>query len=275
MLAQAIPATSTGELCNLFDWAHRQKKCSCGEMLHACELWAPVLNRVIKQTGFSLAQLDQITRGAEHNRRSDPLEWTVVWSACLSALRDVHGIGALIDSSKTSGGQRRMALMTALPACRVALAVHIARSLSGVIYSLRQGSNRRLEDGGDPTIRLATMKAIYGWLIANGAATRQAHLAENAVSVRYEDLPRQIHLVQEAALEALGDLENPVYPGHAIAGNRMFRDMRVSQVRIDDKAPLNLSRRSRVLAVSVERGAISRGIVPERMSSCSDATPSQ
>lgn len=107
--------------------------------------WGPVLERVSARRGPGWAALASRAESAE--RGGDADDWRRTWLATFRGTDEVHGCRRIVDSSKTAGGHRRLALLPSVPDTRVLLNLHLVRLMGGVVQSFRQGGNRQQESG--------------------------------------------------------------------------------------------------------------------------------
>ncbi len=266
LLADRLGALGGGELCNLFSWAADGRDCSCGLPVTRCPVWAPVVERVCAETGRSLGELVPVLDDAER-RHGNAQVWTAAWSTVFESLAEA-GTTVIVDSSKTAGGRRRAVLLAELAGTRVALFVHLHRSLPAVLRSRQRGGNLALEDGSRAGGGArGAARALVGWVTANRSACRQGTSAERAVSLDYDTFaadPEAALARIEAVLRELGaPLDTTRSPGrHAIAGNRVLRSGWDGSVTVDAAWRDELGPAWRVLGQVVQAATAAAGWLP-------------
>lgn len=231
-----------GELWRLFEAATNGALCPCGRPIPDCALWGPTVRHVSSATGLSFERLHQASRAAEFSRKQGAAaEWSQIWTATFDFLKNTQGIACVVDSSKTSGGQKRAELLAKLPAVQLDLFIHLWRNPSGVLYSLARGSNRSLEAGRhDHTVpRILRMaRGLAGWLRANRhAAHFRKSTTSRTVVVPYSILAtRTVHTIENIFVLAGWPVrhEDQVDERHTVAGNRLARTPWSGRVSVDE-----------------------------------------
>lgn len=242
LLARTSGVRCGGELWRLFDEAAKGAHCSCGQRITECYLWGPTVSHVSSATGLSLVDLHRLSCASEFSR--PPVvssEWASIWSATFDFLTNTQGVNRVVDSSKTSGGHRRVELLASLPTVELDAFIHLWRSPPGVLHSLSRGSNRALEArrGDAVMVRTARMaRGLAGWYRANRHAcvVRQRVNAPSAV-VSYDQVAKNTERTIKGILDLCGwpiNLQEDESDRHTVAGNRLARKPWTGQINVDD-----------------------------------------
>lgn len=252
-----------GELTNLFDEMYRDRTCSCGVSLSACELWSEILTEIEPdRTEPALAK--EARRAERLFLPSVHEKYLGAWKRIILALSERRQIRFLIDSSKTSRLAFRRPLLLRKIGCKVYL-IHLIRRPEGVVHSLRKGSNKALEAGRSATIGGYWIRGVFGWFVANMLVERLVgrHHFERLI-VRYEDLVQQpeVELARIADMTGAENLRGPdieEFVDHGISGNRMRRQGRSHAIDAAVDVDEDFSTLQRVAVVLMDRWGKKRG----------------
>jgi hypothetical protein len=249
LLGNARDIVSVGELDLLArDWDARV--CSCGAPYPECSFWRRVrsftdaicgprtntdrertLRRIERISSLPGLLLGALPRGWRS-------EYRTLVRAELEGIASASGKRTILDSSKSA----REAAGRAIALQRVAgvsvKLIHLVRDGRAVLWSVQRGDNVRLGDGSvgqDAAFALPTIRALFGWVLANAIALLTQSVSPNGrvLRVHYEDLVRDpgselarigaflgCDLSDVARRASAGDAFDP---GHSTGGNRLRR----------------------------------------------------
>ena len=242
VLGQLPGFCSVGELRSLWDVDPEQHRCSCGDTIAACPLWAPSLRGAVGgTTARDLADVRAL-RDLSGRSRDVPTRWassvlhkppgpiTVEYGNRLEALyREVagrSGAHTIVDSSKHPAEAQ---LLSRREGIELYL-LHMVRDPRGVAYSWTRSRHRHGTDAEAPPTRGALSSTTW-WTAWN--LTIELVLAPQLGGryrrTRYEDVMaaprRQLADIGTwiggdiSKLTFLRDDEVLLEPGHLVAGN--------------------------------------------------------
>lgn len=231
-----------GELCWLFEKRVEKGSCSCGKPLQECPFWIKVFS-LLREWGFEWSD-EEAARITSRTQRvggtfwpDDHRTYIAIWSQVLAAIREVSGADIIIDSSKTARRSTRRPRLLQQAGEKIAV-IHLVRDPRSVMRSVKKGSNRRLERGEPAHLLGGGLRGIAGWTITNALFEASAYRYRDYVlRARYEDIvnktkweiSRIAHFLGVDSFDIIERIEHGVSfnPGHAIAGNRMRRNIEI------------------------------------------------
>jgi hypothetical protein len=272
LLGNAANVEGVGELDLLHrDWKGRS--CSCGSSHDECSFWSQVREAVHRRIGNrteeemervlrrveNLASLPALALGLVRRTSRDAYETQV--RAELDGIASVRGRAWILDSSKCAreAAGRALALerIVSIPVKRI----HLVRDGRAVLWSVKRGDNVRLgagKSGEAASFSFASLRAVFGWVLANSVALLDQALAPKGATlrVRYEDLVSRpaeelgrigrflgLDLSDVIRRVAAGE---PFEGGHSTGGNRVRQGGKIV-LRADHEWKSRLGRKERIL----------------------------
>lgn len=226
-----------GELTWLFRRAADGKNCTCGKRLTECEIWGQVLDSVQRRLpDVSLQSLAQTTLQCEGVFPVTGLRhvYDTAWTTVFQSLSAVTGCGTIVDSSKSNRvGFRRFSLVATIHQ-EPGRMIHLVRSASSTLSSLKRGSNKSLAAGNGIVPWGGAVRGLVSWSFSNVAAEWNCrHTPQQRIVIRYEDLIsnpltaiEQTGCFLDLDMSPVLDMirrDRPFTGGHAVDGNRMRR----------------------------------------------------
>lgn len=255
-LGQHPQVQSVGELCNIVkDGWLGEELCSCRRSVPQCPLWSEVVNRWIGRNGVRLEDYEQLRSLVEDRRstlwqmfwRASPEQMTLngairgnfltyaQWTAGLyRALTEVTGKPLVLDSSKNPARALALTLLAQrLDLIDLAL-IHLVRDVRGFAWSTKKSFRSGQEPGvGRDIPPQPIAKSALVWILVNTFAdmVRRRHDTNRRIVLRYEDFVAdpvntalQLAVFMGVSPRPWIDLlrsEQPLDPGHVVAGNRL------------------------------------------------------
>lgn len=236
LIARHRFAFDAGEIASLFTTVNNDEQaCSCGKTIVDCDFWVNVVQLLEKRLGVGFQnELPNLRKQTEHlsslpkwmlDRNSAKIKrYSIYLGALYQAISEVSGCSVIIDSSKSSyRAAWRPNILSETHHLRVVPCLLIRR-LPAVYYSVRRGSNRKLESGlRKHQQTLPFLRVVAGWCFANiiGIWTICRFKQGGAFVVRYENIEKDVLDMLE--LCDLGE-EHEVQKNaiaHSFGGNRM------------------------------------------------------
>lgn len=248
MISLATGGFNAGELHLLWRSFTIGRLCTCTSELRRCPVWGPVHDVVLDRTGLTSAEQAACVEAMEPSQKSaialgdrarSPSDVVALRRGTEDAIREVTGLGMIIDSSKVAS--------TAVVAGRLPRdmrVVHLVRDPRAVAFS----SSRPKSDPsmhGKLMPRQTPARSALNWLSFNLAFERLATQGSTDVTrVSYEDLvaaPDEVF-----GMLALGSLPSrqTLSGRHSIAGNPWRFDPD-NPIRLDDRWKRELPLRHR------------------------------
>ena len=249
-LGQHPQVIGSGEIAELTGHVWRENEyCACGQPVHDCDFWSPVLRRWSEGQPSSLMPeyedcqkkiesligLSKLSSGFGQGKQFAfyARNTTRLFEAILSQ----SGKSTIVDSSKKPGRAMALALIPEID-LRV---IHVVRDGRGVAWSLAKPYKRDVKSGLQREIKPKPVsRTALRWTMVNlGAEHLSRKLGpEKVMRLRYEDFVSDPADAMQrigafAGLDFGGIGEKlqrgePVRPGHQIAGNRLRMSASIS-----------------------------------------------
>lgn len=246
MLGQCEGFVSVGELRRIWEESFAEDQpCGCGEPFSACGFW----RRVIEEAygGFDRVDAEEMARLKRRvdrmryiprlistargpGRGEDLAEYSDVLSRLYSAVREESGARVIIDSSKDPSYAY---VLANLPNVDLHV-VHLVRDSRAVAHSwLRKKIKHETQNGGKKVYmpRRGPAESSVGWMRANLLMEPLGLCGAKRLTVRYEDLVRDLCSVLGEVLALLGEQDSDLAfldgdktslaAAHTVAGNPM------------------------------------------------------
>ncbi|MGH9159269.1 MAG: sulfotransferase family protein, partial [Vicinamibacteraceae bacterium] len=184
-----------GELTWVFRCLASDDPCSCGQAVSSCGFWRSVMERVRRvHPGLDLRHAAALTLQTEmlFGRGTRIDEYVALWQAVCDAIAEVSGRSILIDSTKSSRlAANRLPLLVERLGVPVKI-LHVVRDPRAVMWSVRRGSNRRLEGRATRRGHGGMARGLAGWMFSNYVAERTTRRFDPAMSMllQYEEFVR-------------------------------------------------------------------------------------
>lgn len=275
ILGEVEGFASAGELRWLWERGVRARRpCACGQAPTDCEIWSPVISRVLKQVEESSAgtTVDEII-AAQHEvarrynfprvlraARSGHHQWpalelvqTVTWAAC-EAFADVTRARVVVDTSKRPVDAAVFAGLDGVDP----YVLHIVRDPRAVVHSW--GRPKTFTTGGETMtmgargLLSSTRRWTSSGLLAE--ALRRQVPAQRWLHMRYEDFAASPRAAVEQVVALLGETGTAPFsddrtvelrPNHIVAGNPSRFTTGAVTIRADEAWRRRMSRRDRAL----------------------------
>ncbi len=245
-IGRELCSSGGGELWRLFDEYATDGTCSCGKPLPQCPVWGPVTQKALETFGTDVETASAITRSAEFGN-SGHAEWSRLWHLVFEEYGSVTGAPTLIDSSKTSGGQRRLSLLRQFSVLgEQMIVVHLVRHPTAVGASLYKGKNSQLAKGiktGAVRRNFDVGRGAIGWIRANDSAANFRDLGPRYLTMSYESFVKDPHqLVRALQKLGIGASDRPPSAPHVVAGNRALHVHSGKAIRVQSSPAGTLPR---------------------------------
>ena len=250
VLGQHPDVVGAGEIAELTGhvW-HENEYCACGQPVHDCDFWSPLLRQWLdahpsslmrryedcQEKIESLAGLSKLYSG--YGRGEEFAFYSRATTRLFEAIRSRSGKSTIVDSSKNPGRAMALALIPEID-LRV---IHVVRDGRGVAWSLAKPYARDVKSGLQRTIKPRPIfRTALRWSIVNlGAECLSNKLGpQKFMRLRYEDFVSNPASTMERIgsfagldLAAIGESlqrGEAIRPGHQIAGNRLRMNTSIS-----------------------------------------------
>ena len=249
-LGQHPAVIGSGEIAELTRHVWRENEyCACGQPVHDCDFWSPVLRQWsegqpsslmplyedCQKKIESLVGLAKSSSGFGHGKQFAfyARNTTRLFEAMLSQ----SGKSAIVDSSKLPARAMALALIPEID-LRV---IHVVRDGRGVAWSLAKAYGRDVKSGLQREIKPKSVsRTALRWIMVNLETEYLLRKLspEKVMRLRYEDfisdpadVMRKIGALAELDFGGIGEKlqrGEPVRPGHQIAGNRLRMNASIS-----------------------------------------------
>lgn len=222
-----------GEIRRLWPELESDGTCTCGKRYSRCEFWCRVVDRLSRHGVLTQRDVPERSQESWSDEGASMAEYCHRWRTAFEAIAAEAHARVIVDSSKTS--RRAFRRLPHLRACGFeVITLHLVRDPRGVMWSVRKGSNRLLEQKEPAKLPGGMLRGLIGWTISNYLVERMLRGSKGTtLRVRYEDLvcdpETQLRRIGAAARfdpsAAIEKLRTgaELLPGHAIGGNRMRR----------------------------------------------------
>jgi Sulfotransferase family len=267
MLGQSDGWFSCGEL----HFAWRNLPCGCGEPVHECDFWKPVLTSALegepgersaemmeiqrRHMGASPLNLVNIRRARSARRESPQVRYAQVLARLYDGIATSAGARVVVDSSK-------VATDAYLASCLTDVDLHVVHLIRDPRATAYSWSRLKLENPSDPDSyfgRLSPTRSSAYWLRRNAVieTVLRPRLGDRYLRLRYEDFVREPREAVRSILALVGEehAEPPFVDDHTVVlgdnhmvgGNPLRFSAGTCRVRADDewRAAMDPARRRR------------------------------
>lgn len=210
-----------GEVKFLIDSISHNKYCSCGEKINNCNYWSEVI--------------ENLDLNSEVQNNKVNVKINKIYQEIINNTSDE--VKYIIDSSKTARDAFFRPFLLSKN-FNVKL-IHLVRDGRGCMWSNIKGSNRKMEQGLDPTLKMPSLRTSISWQLSNLSPEifKITKNSENYLRIKYEDfvtdpeielkrLSSYLNIDLSEQIDMLIN-EKEIPLGHQIAGNRLRKKKKI------------------------------------------------